>query len=142
MSKSLASGQNDYVDVFIRNRGDGSFHIQGKGPEINREYGLSDNIVVSDSTFAKWVECVPHKFSSLANTGRKYIAAQVAVRHSDLHFQIPGPKYNRPYGAVVDVPVTKNPNIKKFITAALAAPKTTKKEAAASDGCCQPKCCK
>jgi len=110
--KSLAESGKDYIVIQGRIR-DGKLHIQGKGPYINRDYGVATNIPVADH-FIKFMESCTHSLTSLV-TDRAYVPMQFRVYPDNwIHIQIKGPQHNRNYGAVLDV---KSDDLLKFAAA-------------------------
>ena len=139
--KSLASEATDYVPVQIRKTGFGTLHVQGKGAKTNRAYGVAGNVNV-DAGLSTWIDTVETSHSSLANTGKQYISAQVARRGSNFHFQILSDSSpfvgvgSRDYGAVFDIPVDTFSSLSEFIDV-----NQTFDEGVDTDDCCHPGCC-
>lgn len=80
----------------------GRFHVQGKGPEANRSYGISADLPV-DYTLLSWLQDLNAALPSLAGSERKYFPIQGVVNGDTIHIQIAGPELNRDYGAVIDI---------------------------------------
>ena len=117
--KSLASSEQDYVAVQVRKTYTCILHVQGKGNNTNRSYGVAGN-VKSGEAFASWIATLDAPFSSIAGTGKQYVGAQVALRGDQLHFQIlANPIFQgngkREYGAVLNIPCSDFPDLAEFI---------------------------
>lgn len=101
---SLAGTGRDYVAIQGRVEGN-QLKIQGSGPAINRDYGLS--IVVSiPAELANWMKGLPVSIKSLAHTEQRYFSMQAAeldFEAGKVRVQVSGPKLNRAYGAVFSV---------------------------------------
>lgn len=111
--KSLASNENDYVAVQVRAAGPNQLHIQGAGPSINRNYGVSAT-VTAPSELVSWFEGhTGAKQKSLAGTGQGYTPAQATIRDESVHFQVGGSYLNRSYGAAFDI--DNNDELRAFV---------------------------
>lgn len=104
-SVSLAGTQAQYASIQVRMYPEGAMHVQGAGPQVNRQYGVSTNLPV-DETVAGYVNAMPKTEDSLAGSGAHYALAQVRIKDGKFHFQMRGPSQNRPYGAAFDLPLS------------------------------------
>lgn len=116
--KSLAGTDRDYVS--IQGRVDGvQLKIQGAGPEVNRDYGVS--IVVPIPTdLANWMKGINATLSSMAHTSQRYFpmqAAELDFVAEKVRVQVAGSKLNRSYGAVFSI---ANLDLANFVEQALA----------------------
>ena len=113
-TKSFASIKNDYTVVQGRMK-DGKLHIQGRGDNVNRDYGVAvDFPIMSD--LADWLDNdVDHYEKSLAGTEAMYFPLQYALRGDNVHFQVAGESnFNRAYGAMFNVSVDDVPQLVDF----------------------------
>ena len=107
MVKSLLNTGEDYVQIqaYMRNDED-VLHIQGKGPVVNRNYGISADIEISEmhENLMHWISNIPRNHSSFAGTGKLYF--DLNMRHvpsqDQLNFQIlrKESRYNTKYGGM------------------------------------------
>ena len=96
-----------------------TLHLQGKGPEINRTYGISHDIPFNEvfASLRKWMDTIPKGYHSLANTEKMYFLLQMRYAKSTnaLNFQINyTPIYNTPYGGNFSVGVDNHPELMQF----------------------------
>ena len=118
VTKSLATDRT-YVLLQGRVR-KGVLHIQGSGTEVNRPYGVADNITIGLST-KDWLEKLPEDLVSLAGTGMKYFPVQAVINDGRIHVQVKGsPGCNRGYGLAFDVKIDAHTQLAKFIDLELA----------------------
>lgn len=100
-------------------------HIQGKGYNINRDYGVAVTFPISKG-LSKWIGSdVDHPHSSMAGTGRKYVSVLATVNYDEgvVHFQVEGNyQCNRDYGAAFQVSVDEIPELADFIDEELVNP--------------------
>jgi hypothetical protein len=104
------------VDVQIRCTGfddhdeAAHLHLQGKGPEGNRSYGIAIDFWVP-AALGKWLFEQDHPLDSLAETKAKYVPVRVHhdVATNEIRFQVTGTKYNRPYGAAFAIAASHKP---------------------------------
>jgi len=120
--KSLVSGSDaEYVQIqaYVR-EDDETLHIQGRGPQVNRDYGVSADIGIDelDAGVVNWLLTVPRHFSSMAGTDKMYFILQMRYAESvnRLNFQVSynTPTYNTPYGGNFSVPANMHPKLKTF----------------------------
>lgn len=108
LKPSLAGTGSPYVCMQGKIPDGPVLHLQGAGPGANREYGISANVRVSD-TLAKWFGTLDRPLLSLTGSTELYVPMR--ARHNSqkgvVHFQIPGPVYNREYGAAFDIAEAK-----------------------------------
>ncbi len=107
MEKSLATGSETYVKLQGSIREDGLLHIQGRGPEVNRPYGVAtdqdlDTDLCLGTEVTKWLKNLPTDLHSLVSD-RKYFPILGRDKTNYFHIQIPGPALNRDYGAAFDL---------------------------------------
>ena len=110
ITKSLATDRN-YV-VFQASLRDYSLHIQGEGIEVNRPYGVAENFSIETPEYFQALNPIA---LSLAGTKKEYFRLQGVVNGETVHFQIKDGEDNREYGKVLDIPVSKIPNVAEFI---------------------------
>lgn len=118
---SLVSGSDaKYVQIqaYVREE-DRTLHIQGIGPMVNREYGISADISldVLDIGLVDWIMNLPRQLGSKAGTDKLYFALQMryAASVNRLNFQVPYDLgYNKPYGANFSVLADMLPGLKIF----------------------------
>jgi hypothetical protein len=109
-TESKAGTHENYVVMQGTIREEGKLHLQGRGVSMNREYGVSQDVPVTDEQEA-YLRSLLTVFPSLAGSGRRYFPVQVRKQTPEaLHFQIVGPRNNRDYGIAFDVPVGKAPS--------------------------------
>ena len=121
MTKSLVSDSNvEYVQIqaYVREN-DGTLHIQGIGPPVNREYGISADISLNnlETGLVDWIRNLPRQLNSQAGTGKLYFVLQMryAASVNRLNFQVPyDSAYNKPYGANFSVLADMQPGLKIF----------------------------
>jgi hypothetical protein len=101
ITRSLAARKYVAVQVAVNPDGE-SVHLQARGPEGNRSYGIALDLEIP-ADVASWIKNQEHTLVSLADTGREYVPAQACTRDGDVHFQVPGTKLNRSYGASFNV---------------------------------------
>lgn len=114
--KSLAGTNQEYVPVQGRIYPDGLLHIQGRGHEGNREYGVAVNVHVA-TAFKLWLSNQLHTNSSLADSDTQYVPMQTRLDDSDniVRFQVQGGYGgNRDYGYAFTVS-QDDPNIEPLI---------------------------
>ena len=120
--KSLVSGSDaEYVQIqaYVR-EDDETLHIQGRGPQVNRDYGVSADIGIDelDAGVVNWLLTVPRHFSSMAGTDKMYFILQMRYAESvnRLNFQVSydTPTYNTPYGGNFNVPANMHTELKTF----------------------------
>ena len=120
--KSLVSGSDaEYVQIqaYVR-EDDETLHIQGRGPQVNRDYGVSADIGYDelDAGVVNWLLTVPRHFSSMAGTDKMYFILQMRYAESvnRLNFQVSydTPTYNTPYGGNFNVPANMHTELKTF----------------------------
>lgn len=103
MAKSLdATSTTIYYPAQIRCNTSLTVRLQVPSllPSLKTVYQSSDHISVPVA-FKAWVQKLPHTHASLSG-GSKSVYAPCQVRAIDgqtIQVQIPGPEYNRPYGA-------------------------------------------
>jgi len=90
-----------YVEIQGRMR-DGTLHIQGRGSEVNRQYGVAVN-VQAPKQLADWLDQQSHTLFSLAGTVARYVPMQARIKGGRIHVQVAGTPLNRGYGAAFDV---------------------------------------
>lgn len=126
---SLAGTGRTYVQLqarVYRMKTDGrrELHIQGRGPEVNRDYGVAETVALEDKALRRWLKDVDASNESLAGTEAVYFELQARRYPGDvIHFQVrgtddEGDTFNRSYGAMFELPVAAVPNIARFIDAA------------------------
>lgn len=113
MLKSFATDKKDYKPIQVRILHDNKLNIQGKGPEVNREYGAAN--VIQAGALADYLKTRRALVPSLADTEQVYVPAQAAIRGDSLHLQFEGRPFNRDYGAAFDIPVDVAPAIAALI---------------------------
>jgi len=119
LNKSFTGSNKNYVVLQAR-LSDDYFHIQGKGKEVNRNYGVAEDISAENfGADIDWTDSLDHINSSLAGTDRKYFRFQAKIAGTNLHIQIPGPELNRNYGLSMNIPVEVLPNVAQFVKAEL-----------------------
>ena len=112
VKESLAGSGVNYAVIQARIRkDDGTLHIQGKGEDVNRAYGVA--IDVSQEALGKELCC--HMESLIAPLSSLYsgsqakyfeLQAKVAKSINKIHFQIPSVcEHNREYGASFELPI-------------------------------------
>ena len=105
--QSLTFSDHKYVELQIKNLG-GYLHIQGKGTNINRDYGVAINTKTKklDHGTRTWL-FNKHKGADLrslaSGSAVYYFSCQARILDSKCHIQIPGETHNRSYGAAFDV---------------------------------------
>lgn len=120
LNKSFTGSNKMYAVLQARNSGE-TFHIQGKGQKVNRDYGVAENIDAENlpESFVDWADTLDHIFESLAGTGKKYFRLQAKIVGNSLHVQIPGPENNRNYGMAFEISSSLLPDITAFVKAEL-----------------------
>lgn len=120
LNKSFTGSNVNYVVLQARNS-DGTFHIQGKGVETNRNYGVAENIEAEDfpEDFVDWTDTLDIIYNSLAGTDKKYFRLQAKITNNYLHIQVPGPEWNRNYGLSFEVSSDILPEVTAFVKAEL-----------------------
>jgi len=116
---ALGSGK-DYVQLQMRIReDDNTLHIQGVGPYVNRDYGISADIDLDDlpDGVVDYLRNVPTHFASKAGTDMKYLIGQ--MRHAEnagrLNFQVKyDPVHNTKYGCTFNVDAGDYPSLATF----------------------------
>ena len=106
------------IQAYIRHD-DSTLHIQGRGPSVNRPYGVSEDIKLVDleSGMTAWLDTIPKYHDSMAGTEKKYLILQ--MRHAEsvnrLNFQVRyDPAYNTSYGGNFNVFADNYPALKLF----------------------------
>lgn len=112
---------------------EGTLHIQGKGPETNRAYGVSADISLTHlaPNLVKWLGDIPRYYSSMANTDKKYFILQMRYAKSVdmLNFQIKyEPTYNTPYGGHFSISASIYSGLKFFWDIAMSPEKAEETE--------------
>lgn len=119
LNKSFTGSKVNYVVLQARVSGD-TLHIQGSGKEINRSYGVAQNVpLVKFGADTDWLDTLDTNNDSLAGTNKKYFEFQAKIQSDTLHIQIPGPEFNRDYGLSMNVPQGVMPDVTKFVKAEL-----------------------
>ena len=120
LNKSFTNSGVNYVVLQARNS-DGTFHIQGKGVETNRNYGVAENISEENfpEDFIDWMDELDYIYPSLAGTDKKYFRLQAKLMSNSLHIQIPGPENNRKYGMAFEIAQENLPEVTAFVKAEL-----------------------
>jgi hypothetical protein len=95
---SLAGSSKLYVQLQARATGPATIHVQGRGPEGNRDYGISTDIEVSPD-FAAWLANQESLLPSLAGSAEGYTPVQARLSGGRVKFQVAGTPFTRSYGA-------------------------------------------
>lgn len=121
IGKSYIDGSNaEYVVMqgYLR-QDENVLHLQGRGPQVNREYGISHNIGFHelDVSLTDWMNTITRNFPSMAGTDRTYF--QLQMRYvpgtGNLNFQVKNYlTHNTPYGGNFFVSAIVHPDLKKF----------------------------
>lgn len=122
--KSLATSTTDYVQIQARRESDNSLHIQGKGPETNRKYGVAVS-VSCPANLAAWFlnqKSTPKNSSLHKGSDAQYLPAQATIRGNSVHIQVKGSNFNRAYGAAFNI--DNNGDLRSFVAAAQQEVKT------------------
>jgi hypothetical protein len=98
-NKSFASGNMNYVPLQAYVRDGESLHIQGVGKKVNRIYGVAVDISVDefDPDLLDYFKSLNHTEKSKASD-QLYFKMQAKTVGDSVHFQVPGPEWNRSYG--------------------------------------------
>lgn len=115
---SLAGTGRDYVSIQGRVEG-AALKIQGAGPMINRDYGISI-VVPIPADLAKWMKGINATLPSLAHSNQRYFpmqAAELDFEAAKVRVQVAGAKLNRSYGAVFSI---ANGELAEFVDQSLA----------------------
>ena len=115
MAKSFASKREGYVALQARVK-DGLLHVQGKGQEVNRNYGVAVDIALPVD-LKEWMNTIYRGYKSLyPDSIEHYFSLQAVVNNDYIHFQVSsGSPFNRDYGATFDVPVGMCKPLETFI---------------------------
>ena len=110
-----------YVKLQARVVDNVTLHIQGKGPYVNRDYGVSCTITNASPSLMAWMRTLETPLASLAKTEQKYFALQARVKGDHyahyVHFQVSGDEpLNRGYGASFDVDVSNANAVAQFVS--------------------------
>jgi hypothetical protein len=86
--------------VYDKSTDNAVLHVQGRGPEGNRDYGVAENIHIP-TDLAEWVEKQKSPLFSLTGSNAEYLPMQARIQKStgSVKFQVRGSEFNRPYGA-------------------------------------------
>ena len=114
------------IQARIRNE-DGTLHIQGLGVEVNRNYGISADIDLSeiDGNFVIWLDQVPKLYVSMAGTDKKYFVCQMRYVSSTDSFNIQvssDPHYNTFYGGAFNIQAIKHADLLSFWAKCMGIP--------------------
>jgi len=128
MSKIVAvslAKEATYVKLQARVVDNVTLHIQGKGPYVNRDYGVSCTITNASPSLMAWMRTLERTLetplASLAKTEQKYFALQARVKGDYVHFQVSGDEpLNRGYGAAFDVYVSNANAVAQFVGKVMA----------------------
>lgn len=101
LKKSLANTDRNYVVLQARKTLNGFVKIQGKGTEMNRDYGVSAKFINSD--MSEYLGNITPNLKSLAETSKMYSEVQAVMNKGYIHFQIAGPAGNRDYGFATEI---------------------------------------
>jgi hypothetical protein len=119
MPKSLAGSKKNYVKIQIKAKhNEHVWNVQGKGEEVNREYGVAGHAnweSLIDYDLVDYLKKMPKHYLSLAdNSKEKYFIAYARIVYEEniLHMKT----YNREYGAQFEIEkYNVNPNVWKFV---------------------------
>ena len=116
--KSDSDAKYVQVQAYVR-QDEETLHIQGVGPQVNRDYGISADINLDDldAELVDWIIGIPRQLNSKAGSDKRYFTLQMryAASVNHLNFQIPyGIEYNRPYGANFSISADTHPKLKTF----------------------------
>ena len=116
--KSDSDAKYVQVQAYVR-QDEETLHIQGVGPQVNRDYGISADINLDnlDTALVDWIIGIPRQLSSKTGSDKRYFTLQMryAASVNHLNFQIPyGMVYNRPYGANFSIPADTHPGLRAF----------------------------
>ena len=121
--QSLTFSDQKYVELQIKYIG--YLHIQGKGININRDYGVAIDTKTKKLGYntRNWL-LHKHKNATLpslaSGLGVLYFFCQARILDNKCHIQIPGDEaHNRSYGAALDV---INDDLYKFISSEMPIP--------------------
>lgn len=119
MSKSKTGSGLEYVTIQAYIRSDeNALHIQGRGPEVNRDYGVSGNIGLSelDPNLVHWLASISKFNKSMADSDKMYFVGQMRFVPSknSLNFQVASIPYNTPYGGAFGVEAENHPELLDF----------------------------
>lgn len=127
LTKSLAGTGRDYVVLQIRERAeDEVWHVQGRGENVNREYGVAEDIPFAFHGSEDRPKLARAGKSMYAGSSARYSPAFAVLNDGTVHIQIPDGPVNREYGAVLDIPAKKVPDLAKFIQLELDKGETLK----------------
>jgi len=76
----------------VNDKYDGKLHLQGKGEEVNRDYGYAGEVELTPEEL-ETLKAVEGKLDSLAGTGAKYFA--VTVTKNDKRAQLKVGKFQK-----------------------------------------------
>jgi len=114
LTKSLVDGSDfDYISVqaYVREE---ALHIQIRGPEANRTYGLSADIDLDElGSMVNWLDSITKNFPSMAESNKQYFVCQmryIASKH-EINFQVAWDSYNTPYGGMFVVDANKHQDL-------------------------------
>lgn len=124
---SLAGTGRKYAVIQGRVEG-GTLKIQGHGPSVNRDYGLSITVPIPGE-MASWMKGIKADIKSLASSSSaRYFPMQSAEMdegENKVRVQVAGSKLNRSYGAVFSV---ANTDLATFTTLVLDSEVETEDE--------------
>lgn len=96
---SLSGSTVVYSRGHIRIIGMRKARAQGQGSPTGGD-GWEEILFPLSDKLVDWIKTLPHTCSSVAGTDTKYVPCLIRQEHGQaVRFQIPGPEFNRPWGA-------------------------------------------
>ena len=102
---SLAGTGRTYRQAQARLWGDGRFHLQVAGNNVNRNYGLSLGFPMPEEGDEALSGGAVSR-TSLTGSGKQYREVQFVMNGGTLHIQVEDGSGNRPYGFALDFDVS------------------------------------
>jgi len=123
LAHSLAETDTVYVVLQARLVGNKYLHVQGAGPNVNRDYGVAEDIWLNRMSqelrdwFRQWhTEKVHFRRTSLdEDSSERYARIHARLNGLRMHFQVHGSSLNRCYGTAFDIPNGILPDLYKFL---------------------------
>ena len=101
---SMTGPERTYVLLQGRIYPDGRLHVQGRGPRVNREYGVAVDLTLPEELRSWWMEQA-HDRVSLAGTHAMYVEFHAEIRQfpvepvaDSIRAQVRGKELNRVHG--------------------------------------------
>jgi len=109
------------IQAYVRTQaleGQDSLHIQGRGSNVNRPYGVAVDIDYSTIglPMIEWLKSIPRNFESMAGSEKRYfsLGMRYVASKDAINFQVAYEPYNTKYGGTFSMDANQVPALKAF----------------------------